>query len=745
MELLNYLLKVSACTTMFFEIYLLVLRRLTFFKINRYYLLVTLLFSFVIPSLHFTIQKELPAVKQEIVYPTENITESNIDLANIPIITPTPTETVSFNWAQLITPFYSIISFLLLIISLWRIMSLLKHIKKDAVKIGRMKLVPKNGGFTNCSFFNYVFFDESKLTDTELQILLEHESVHINQYHSVDKILMLLAKTVLWLNPIVYLYDKALEEVHEFEADSITSNQFGTSNYADLLLRLAVSKSDLPLVHNFVKSPVKERIKMLFNPKSKNMRKLSYLLALPVVAVLLWSFTVDVVGVYPQKSINLSLKKEIIQKDTFPKSIAGKLLGYIKESKPFKTARIQTKDSVVKVHLTAANQKLLNIGDEYIFEVVEKLNRNHTMTPPPPRGTKPFYEILDIYLPSKIYNKENKLLYEFKITKYAFLYEANRARYANSKIVAIGKSNTGIINYIKLNDGEFSIKLNVASLQKKAIDFKVGDEVEVKFIGESKLSEKSYETNKLIALYSVDKSRTLISERLYNKFYLPNGKQKVSFKTESQTKIGATTKDIIPTVVTSESASVDSYIGNKALKKSSITAMQGQQDTTLRLVGSGISANAVVYIDGKLYPTSILTKISPKCIKWTRSSYDEIYLTTKNGKVEYATKYDYINKKIENKQPTHKLFLKYVQYDEKGNKYETAVLKRASGGMASVEIPFGGKIAIIIGGKFISEIVAANLTLTDIKNYNSGAANDNIASFKNRPELKGYDAYLTLE
>jgi hypothetical protein len=319
MELLNYLLKVSACTAIFFAFYLLILRRLTFFKINRFYLLVTLLISFVIPSLHFTVENEVPLVAEKAV-----VTATPMEMP-LPQISDLPSKQmdvapVAFDWTQLIMPFYTLTVGVLLMIAICRLVQLLRHTVKDPIKINNLKLVAKTTGFTNCSFFNYVFIDKDRLSENELEILLAHESVHARQYHSIDKLVMLLAKAFLWFNPIVYLYDKVLEEAHEFEADEATSQSFGSENYANLLLRLAVVKTDIPLVHNFVKSPIKERIKMLFNQKSKNMKKLVYVLALPIVLGLVWLFAVQ--NVYAQRKTATNQKSRestVIQKDTTKK------------------------------------------------------------------------------------------------------------------------------------------------------------------------------------------------------------------------------------------------------------------------------------------------------------------------------------------------------------------------------------------------------------------------------------------
>lgn len=300
MELLFYFLKVSACTVLFFAFYLLVLRRLTFFKINRFYLLITLLISFIIPTLHFTVEREIiqeEIINSPIVLPDTEISE--VGYQTPIIVGKEPMLKEAFDYYSLLPYLYFSIVFGLLVFATWRLFQLVRHTRNSVEKINGLKIVSKAKGFTNCSFFNYVFIDEGNLTEAELSILLKHEEVHAKQFHSIDKIILIVIKAVLWFNPVVYLYDKALEQAHEYEADETTSQNFGTPEYAGLLLRLAISKSEMPLVHNFVKSPIKERIKMLFNSKSKNMKKLMYLLALPIGLGLLWGFTVDVIDVLP--------------------------------------------------------------------------------------------------------------------------------------------------------------------------------------------------------------------------------------------------------------------------------------------------------------------------------------------------------------------------------------------------------------------------------------------------------------
>lgn len=327
MELLTYLLKVSACTVLFFSFYLLVLRKLTFFRINRFYLLLTLLLSFVIPALQFNVERVVDV--QEVSTPiiaSELPAYANRQVQTGKVIK-MPMEEQEVDWIALIPYAYFGIVGILLVFSTWQMCRLVIHARKYTKKEGGLKLVPKTTGFTNCSFFNYVFVNENSLSEQDLAVLLKHEEVHANQFHSIDKIVLMVCKAILWFNPIVYLFDKALEQTHEYEADDITSLNFGAGAYAKLLLKLAVSRNDMPLIHNFVKSPVKARIKMLYNSKSGHMKKIMYLLTVPVVFVLLWLFAVDVV--YAQHTLD----KSAVTKPA-KGFYEGKLKGKILSSEP---------------------------------------------------------------------------------------------------------------------------------------------------------------------------------------------------------------------------------------------------------------------------------------------------------------------------------------------------------------------------------------------------------------------------
>ncbi|HTM97939.1 MAG TPA: M56 family metallopeptidase, partial [Pedobacter sp.] len=537
MELFSYLLKVSACSVLFFAFYLLVLRKLTFFKINRFYLLFSVLLSFVIPALQITIEREVVAGNAV----EQPIAAQDVDLGGpafqgtIQVGTgPVSYEEKQFDWYGLLPYLYGSIVAVLLLLTVWRIYQLLKHTSSAVKEINGLKLVAKQSGFTNCSFFNYVFIDENSLTQDELAALLAHEEVHAKQYHSADKLVLMVAKAVLWFNPVIYLYDKALEQVHEYEADEATSQNIGTEIYATLLLKLAISKSSNPLIHNFVKSPIKQRIKMLFNSKSKNMKKLAYLLALPIGLGLIWGFTVKITNhVKPFVQQERAAAPDTLIGKTFK----GKVINFEK-TKLGEVLNLKVGNSMISINCYNFKDKV-NAGDEISVTLSGK-----AFAPPPvvstatidAKGKKSMSSEKAPYMVSKVTGDNGKIIYE--TPQYAFLYEANRARYAWSKIKTIEKDANGIINKIVLNDKHgFTINLNVTAQQFKSDDFKSGDEIVVKFIGEKLTGKKTFTTDKMIALYSwPNKKYELINKELYPKFYEENGKQKV-YNKQGQTKI----------------------------------------------------------------------------------------------------------------------------------------------------------------------------------------------------------------
>ncbi|RYE30655.1 MAG: hypothetical protein EOP42_11835, partial [Sphingobacteriaceae bacterium] len=283
MNTLIYLLQVSACTSIFYLFYQVFLSRLTFFTINRCYLLITVVLSFIIPVLTLPVNPQQPqiAVVQQAVYinSLQSLPENTIEV-NHAVSTNQP-----INWLQFLKFFYLLAVIGLMIHLAATLILFFNKLKgRKITKAGRIKILHGECKLNNGSFFNYIFLSDQKLSAEETQQIVAHEMLHVKLYHSADRLFIKIVQIILWFNPFVYLYAKAIEENHEFEVDCAMANSTDKKQYADLLLHLSVAGQGL-LYHSFSKIPLKKRIVMLFNQPSAKMKKAVYVLILPVLLI----------------------------------------------------------------------------------------------------------------------------------------------------------------------------------------------------------------------------------------------------------------------------------------------------------------------------------------------------------------------------------------------------------------------------------------------------------------------------
>ena len=272
MNWLHYLLQVNLYLILFYGFYHIVLRKETFFNLNRTYLLASSALAFFIPMLQFTWVRE--QLVSDGVYDTmKYIYDPQMYYA--------PTESfVQQGWA-------------------WGDMIAVVYITGVLIGIGRMglqmaylgnllrgKSQKKNMNKSAFSFFNFLFVSK----DMPMRdVIMRHEQVHIRQLHSADIMLFELLAIFNWFNPIIYLYKKAVRYIHEFIADEITSQwEESKEEYAMLLFHEQFGVQTVPLTNNFFNdSMLKQRIQMLMKDRSEADVQWKYLLVLPLLGTML--------------------------------------------------------------------------------------------------------------------------------------------------------------------------------------------------------------------------------------------------------------------------------------------------------------------------------------------------------------------------------------------------------------------------------------------------------------------------
>lgn len=585
MEWLTYLLKVSACMALFYALYYLFLQRLTFFSSNRFYLLSALVISFLIPALQLEIERRVE-VQQEILQPegvtsvassTADLVSTGVSVAHRPL-SDTGIGFSMYSWQEIVNVAYWLIAAVMLMIFIYQITRLLKYITNVDQKIGNLKVVYKPRGFTNCSFLNYVFVNQQDLTEEEIAVILQHEAVHANRLHSLDKVFVDVCKVFLWFNPVIYLYARALEQVHEYEADQEASSIIGNASYANLLLTIAVRKNNPSLVHSFVRNPLKARIKMLFTNQSKSMKKSIYLAVLPLLSVLLWSFSV----VYVDKPSTEKYSEQPISKisdakleDTVRYRQKVKRTPEMEKARLEHDAWMETDDfktkakfarsmSGKKIEVLVKGDEMVAWGSRMIYKVlVEYQNEKYYLTCDLPTGAEKIKGLVKVgdKLAVQVYTvgfsskptmsieaekviKDGHLIYEMKKPEInsnkksaPFLFEANKVRFNEGVITKAGTAVGGKRTMeVSANGFKFLIKMNSNQVALSELaSFKAGDKVNLRFVHEVKTGASTYTIADWVAISKDMKSYGVKNKQMFFRFYekWPTDKKAMSINTSS--------------------------------------------------------------------------------------------------------------------------------------------------------------------------------------------------------------------
>ena len=291
---MNYLLESSVCITIFYGLYYLIFRRLTFVRLNRIYLLSSLVIGLSLPLISYQI-KEVIKVPANVEY-EETSSVPMVMNNSTPLISNVSIED-SFDWNVILQGIYILGILFMLIkfsITVYKILKI-KRLNSE------IDYISTQSNYANSSFFKLIFIDDSNLSASEINQILEHEKWHIRLLHSYDLLFVELLKVVFWFNPILWLYQRSLSEVHEYEVDTRMIQTHNPQMYAQLLLKLATGTSPLATTHQFSRKPLTDRIHFLFTKqKSVPMKRLAYLSVLPILGAFFMAFSVEKVVDYQE-------------------------------------------------------------------------------------------------------------------------------------------------------------------------------------------------------------------------------------------------------------------------------------------------------------------------------------------------------------------------------------------------------------------------------------------------------------
>jgi TonB family protein len=355
---LMYFLKVNIAIALFYIFYRLVFYRDTFWATRRFYLVFSILLSVVYPfiSLSGWLEKQVPM---------QVIMANYVQLKEI-TITNAPVSYLTIE--NVLLAIYGLVSFILLIRMVVQLSSILRwRMKGKKQLLHGIEIVSIDNMITPFSFFSTIFMNPALHNEQETDQILTHENTHARQLHSIDVLLSELMTIIFWINPASWLLKYEIRHNLEFLADnSVIQSGYDSKNYQYHLLQLSYQIPDLKIINKFNVSPLKKRITMMNQQKSKKAGILKYSLIVPLALALVLSGNAE--------TLLNKTKNVISQKEIGSNELAGSaktdISSTVNDSKPTESTIIQTTADSLPQN---SKQGFEKSDKDQIYTVVEKM------------------------------------------------------------------------------------------------------------------------------------------------------------------------------------------------------------------------------------------------------------------------------------------------------------------------------------------------------------------------------------
>jgi len=293
-----YAIKSAICLALLYFPYVLLMRRDTFYSMNRIVLLCILVLSVILPAIQLpifdnsfisTLSGDGRAII-EVGLPQLDMSEAEKTAAAV------SPEGARQELGVLFVRLLLLIYLLGMAITLvWKLVSLIRltrFIPSGCVwteKTDGVTIYCHLGQISPFSWMNKVVLSEEDYNENPSVLL--HEKAHCHKGHSWDKLFVSLVEVFMWFNPCVWMLDHSLQEIHEYEADDAVLRHGVTSkNYQMLLIEKAISTSSYTFANGFNHSLLKKRITMMMKKKSNQWSRTKALYLLPVAVIALGAF-----------------------------------------------------------------------------------------------------------------------------------------------------------------------------------------------------------------------------------------------------------------------------------------------------------------------------------------------------------------------------------------------------------------------------------------------------------------------
>ena len=377
--MITYFIKSGICLALLLAFYHLILEREKMHQFNRFYLLGSVLFSFLAPL--YKIYIEVTPQASELFVPM--IVDSNTATE---IVT---SQTQEIDYMLYLAFAYTIIALILLVRFIKNLVSIYLKIKHhQKIKKEKATIILVDDAISPHTFWNYIFINKEEYNSNKIETeLYTHELTHALQKHTFDVLLIEFLQVMFWINPTFIFLKKAIKLNHEFLADNkVITIHKNTTEYQYLLLNRAAWNNDYYLASNLNYLLTKKRLLMMTKQSSRTKILLKKLAVIPVLAgfTLLFAERVEAYGnndeLIDSEIIQDELPKEQIANDS---SSLEDIKNKLNQANSLKMSFTEKKDTF---NIGLANGEQLKVWEDRVIDY-NKLNKEYEEL----RNQKPHY------------------------------------------------------------------------------------------------------------------------------------------------------------------------------------------------------------------------------------------------------------------------------------------------------------------------------------------------------------------
>ncbi len=270
--MIAYIIRSGLMLSLFHLFFILFMKKTTFFRFNRFALMTGSVLCMALPLLDFFFIPESAASYIP-----------HIEIPETKVFGNTAGESGRWNWIILLKGLYFAGTAAVAsdcAISILKTFAICR--KGEIVHSDGFSITLLEEPIASFSFFRHIAISREDFEQNPL--ILRHEMIHVENYHSLEIILFSVITALHWFNPLVWMARNNLKEVQEYEADeSLLKQGIDATQYQLLLVKKAVGAERFQMANGFNHTKLKNRIKMMQTKKTNRLARLAYIACVPLM------------------------------------------------------------------------------------------------------------------------------------------------------------------------------------------------------------------------------------------------------------------------------------------------------------------------------------------------------------------------------------------------------------------------------------------------------------------------------